>query len=536
MSIFPYIYYMIQSFHISSDEDKIAAYAGMVTSAFAFAEFSCAVLWGRLSDVIGRKPVLLVGLFGTGLSMILFGFSRSFPMLLISRALGGMLNGNIGVIQTTVAEVIRGKEEHQARAYSIVPFVWTVGGILGSTLGGLLAMPVQNYPTVFAKGTIWDKYPFLLPNVVCTFVVVVGLVVGILFLEETHELHMKRRDYGLELGEWLTSVLFCRPRPRKEDKSSSNSNGTSDEQTPLLADSNTSPANMPSADVSSDPEEASKPTSKPSFTSAFTPQVLLQILAYGFLAYHTAVFGQLFPILLSMEPSSKPTHLPFRFTGGFGLPSKTIGLIYAVQGVYNMFVQVVVFPAAVGWLGTHRLYKLILFSYGVLYLLTPYSVLLQGSMAYVGITIVTVLHVTYGSMAYPSNALLLANSAPSLMVLGSINGVAASMAALCRAAGPTLSGYIQGWGLKMGVMGLGWWSGAIIAALGAIEAIWLRDPDVFNKDRDGRGEGEARRAVNEQGTQGGENESESAGIDVGGTLVEQEERGLAAEAARRRSR
>ena len=93
MSIFPYIYYMIASFKITSNDRQIAIYSGMVTSAFAFAEFLTGVFWGRLSDKIGRKPVLLTGLAGTGLSMLIFGFAKTLPHALLARALGGILNG-----------------------------------------------------------------------------------------------------------------------------------------------------------------------------------------------------------------------------------------------------------------------------------------------------------------------------------------------------------------------------------------------------------------------------------------------------------
>ena len=93
MSIFPYIYYMIESFDITTDSNQIAIYAGMVTSSFALAEFSSSVVWGRISDKVGRKPVLLGGLAGTALSMIIFGFATNLPMVLIGRALGGLLNG-----------------------------------------------------------------------------------------------------------------------------------------------------------------------------------------------------------------------------------------------------------------------------------------------------------------------------------------------------------------------------------------------------------------------------------------------------------
>jgi len=93
MSIFPYIYYMIVSFKITSDDRQIAIYAGLVTSAFAFAEFSTGVVWGRLSDRVGRKPVLIGGLAGTGISMMVFGFAPNLPVALLGRALGGLLNG-----------------------------------------------------------------------------------------------------------------------------------------------------------------------------------------------------------------------------------------------------------------------------------------------------------------------------------------------------------------------------------------------------------------------------------------------------------
>lgn len=93
MSIFPYIYYMIEDFKITEDPTKISVYAGMVTSAFTLAEFATGVMWGKLSDKIGRKPVLLSGLIGTAISVLIFGFAPSLPVALFARAMGGLLNG-----------------------------------------------------------------------------------------------------------------------------------------------------------------------------------------------------------------------------------------------------------------------------------------------------------------------------------------------------------------------------------------------------------------------------------------------------------
>lgn len=61
--------------------------------------------WGAYSDRVGRKPVLLMGCAGTVLSLIIVGLSPNFWVALLGRALGGFLNGNIGVIQTMVGEL-----------------------------------------------------------------------------------------------------------------------------------------------------------------------------------------------------------------------------------------------------------------------------------------------------------------------------------------------------------------------------------------------------------------------------------------------
>jgi MFS family permease len=199
MSIFPYAYRMIETFDITSDSAKISMYVGMLITSFAFAEFSTGVIWGRISDKIGRKPVLIMGLIGTALSMVSFGFATSLPAAIVARALGGLLNGNVGVLQTTVAELVTSKE-HQPRAYSIMPFVWCLGSIIGPAMGGALATPCEAYPWLFPRDTIFARYPFLLPNLVCVGVLLLGITIGMLFLEETHADLKWRRDFGLELG------------------------------------------------------------------------------------------------------------------------------------------------------------------------------------------------------------------------------------------------------------------------------------------------------------------------------------------------
>jgi MFS family permease len=290
MSIFPYIYFMIESFNITTDDRKIAIYAGMVTSSFAFAEFSTGVVWGRLSDKIGRKPVLIMGLAGTGLSMMIFGFASSLPVALLARALGGLLNGNIGVLQTTVAEMITVKE-HQPRAYSIMPFVWCLGSIIGPALGGALARPCDSYPWLFGKNTIFERFPFLLPNLVCTVVICFGVMTGVLFLEETHAEKKHRRDIGRELGDWLLRRVSKSEQPLPDYSAISQNSEYypalfEDEQPPGYRTTEGSPRiSTTPTPISRSKPETNTPSNKPcGMKNAFTKQVIFNIVGYGILA------------------------------------------------------------------------------------------------------------------------------------------------------------------------------------------------------------------------------------------------------------
>ncbi|KAL7818838.1 major facilitator superfamily domain-containing protein [Trichoderma aethiopicum] len=491
MSIFPYIYYMIEDFKITEDPTKISVYAGMVTSAFTLAEFATGVMWGKLSDKIGRKPVLLSGLIGTAISVLIFGFAPSLPVALFARAMGGLLNGNIGVLQTTVAELVTVKE-HQPRAYTIMPMVWCIGSIIGPMIGGALARPCISYPDYFPRGSIWDHYPYLLPNLFSAVTVLFGVVVGILFLEETHLGKKGEKDRGRELGDRI-SALFSRAtysRPDKPEKQSllgdceqasyntlpdsSDTDSTklpqgreglpdyrSRETSPRLA----SQGNTEHRDVSSAEIAGAQPDQP---TVIFTKPVLMNIISYGILAFHTITYDQLFPVFLSTAPPKEPImELPFKFVNGFGLETKAIGVIISIQGFYSLLSNYLIVTPMTRRLGPLRLFRLITFSYFALYFVTPYVVLLPESLRMPAIYLLVIWKCTFSTMAYPSNAILLANSAPSKQVLGTINGVAASTASLCRALGPTLSGFLYAMGLQSGYSGLAWWFSGLITIVGA---------------------------------------------------------------------
>jgi MFS family permease len=110
---------MVKDFHMG-DGSNASFYAGVLISAFSLAEALTGMFWGGLSDRLGRKPILLSGSMGTMASLILVGLAPNFWVAVAARALGGALNGNIGVIQTMVGELVK-RPEHE-REYCALSF------------------------------------------------------------------------------------------------------------------------------------------------------------------------------------------------------------------------------------------------------------------------------------------------------------------------------------------------------------------------------------------------------------------------------
>ena len=115
-SIVAYNYVFVQDLR-PNDEENAPFYAGLLISAFALAEAAAAIPWGTVSDRYGRKPVVLFGLAGVAMSNLMFGFATNYWVALAARIIGGGLNGNVGVMQTMVAEMCK-KPEHERKLFT----------------------------------------------------------------------------------------------------------------------------------------------------------------------------------------------------------------------------------------------------------------------------------------------------------------------------------------------------------------------------------------------------------------------------------
>lgn len=107
----------------------------MLFASFSLAQFVFAPVWGRLSDRVGRRPVLLGSIAGAVLAYALFAFARSFTVLLVARTASGVAAANYSIAQAYVADVT--PPEERARGMGMLGAAFGLGFVLGPVLGGL---------------------------------------------------------------------------------------------------------------------------------------------------------------------------------------------------------------------------------------------------------------------------------------------------------------------------------------------------------------------------------------------------------------
>ena len=110
---------------------------GAVVGLYSIMQFFFAPVWGRLSDRIGRRPVLLISLTASCAGYFLFGLARSIPLLIASRAIAGAGGANIGTAQAYIADIT--SAANRAKGMGLIGAAFGIGFICGPPLSGFLS-------------------------------------------------------------------------------------------------------------------------------------------------------------------------------------------------------------------------------------------------------------------------------------------------------------------------------------------------------------------------------------------------------------
>lgn len=374
---------------------------------------------------------------------------------------------------------------YQSRAFLLLPMTFNVGIIIGPVIGGILADPAGSYPSLFGNMEFFKRFPYATPNLLSAFFLFAAMVAVWLFLEETLDSRLDKRDHGVELGRKLLTWLSA--NNRREGG-----------YTPLASTAPPSVEMPPTVELAPRAKLTRRRyTRRLPFRRIFTPNVIFTLLASFIVSFHVGTFNSLWFVFLSTpvydpskgaeSPDALPRKLPFVFTGGMGLQPREVGMAMAILGVLGITLQLGVYPWLSARLGTVRSWRIFLVFFPLAYFAVPFLSLVpssdpppdpkSGAAVWVAIAAVLAFQVVGRTFALPATTILVNNCTPHPSVLGTVHGIGQSVSSFARTLGPVMGGFLYGLGLARGVIGAVWWGLSGVAVSGVVASFFVWEGD-----------------------------------------------------------
>jgi DHA1 family multidrug resistance protein-like MFS transporter len=184
-----------------------ALHVGLLTAVYALMQLFFAPLWGRWSDRIGRRPLVLIGITGYVIAQILFGLATSLPLLYAARLLGGILSSaTLPAAAAYVADMT--SEEERGRGMAWMGTAASLGVVVGPALGGTLARRDLHFS--FRYGHLMAD-SFSIPFFAAALLGLITLVIAMRWLKESLPSASPGTASGERKAEWRTIARALRP-------------------------------------------------------------------------------------------------------------------------------------------------------------------------------------------------------------------------------------------------------------------------------------------------------------------------------------
>ncbi|KAG1847836.1 major facilitator superfamily domain-containing protein [Suillus subalutaceus] len=401
--IAPFAPQLIRDIGITNgDETSVGYYVGLMYSLFFAAQALTVLHWSRISDHIGRKPVILTGLLGISISMCCFCLSTTFPGLVLSRALSGALNGNVGVMKSMMVDIT--DSTNLAQAYAYMPLAWSTGGTVGPLIGGLLSRPVDQFPNVFGNSQFLKTYPYFLACAVPATFSALAWIVTFLFLRET-------------VPTRVTVGRFLRGKYHEDT--------THGHETPTGSSDSLSTEDTARSTNGDD----AKPLP---LRSLLIPRVIIAAGNYAALSLLDIAFRDVQPLFFAT---------PLEF-GGLGLDPPQIGNILAIYGVINGLFQIFFFADLHDRFGSKIIYSTAMaagiptvITFPILNAVARVQGLSFMVWAIVGLQLALSMIL---NLAYSCIFIYIAAASPNPASFGATSGIAQLGVSIVRAIGPRI--------------------------------------------------------------------------------------------------
>ncbi|KAI9844839.1 MAG: hypothetical protein M1837_005257 [Sclerophora amabilis] len=471
-SVQSYMFYQLKYFDPSASDAKVSTQAGIMIGSKTAAQVCTGLLWGQLadSDLGGRKTVLVIGLLSSCVSYLGYGFSTSFASAIAWQIVGGAMSSNVAITRCIVAE-INPEKRFRARALLLLPLCANAGMLLGPLVGGFLSSS--------DKEGRWRAHPYATPNIFVAAIYIIAAIGVFFVLEETLET-IRHTEGSFARRKWNTvmSYLFTPAHDYHKlpavapEEPTVPTNATSIREQIVVTDSTP----LLSKHLGR--------LGKPAFHRIWTLNVFCVMFAHFVIAGHLGTFTNLWAIFLStpIERSHKQNP-PIFFNVGLGMHPRDIGFAMATLGALGVVLQLIIYPLLNDRFGTVKVWRAALFIFPIVYLLAPFPSLVASStsvddktaIVWLSMVCVLVLFVIGRVGVTPATTLLINDCAPHPAVRGTVHTAGTVIDNLSKSVFPVVTLAIFGQGLKIGVVGLGFWCLACLAILACVASRWVRD-------------------------------------------------------------
>nr|QFR37134.1 MFS transporter [Cyberlindnera americana] len=472
-SLFTYVYYMVKDLGVAETKAEVSKYAGFLASSFAFCQVLTAVFWGKFADKHGRKPTVIMGLTGSMISILLFGFSTTYPMAIFSRCLMGLVNGNVGVIRTMLGEIAQEKK-HQALAFAVMPLLWSLGSVIGPLIGGFLSGKETSIG--FMKNFV-ERFPYSRPNIVIAFILLISILTALFFMEETHYKYQYRHDPFLDIGDRFLSRKFGIPTKTRGwsiqiDEENGDSVPLRDLST-AQSDSEPSSPSQKKADetISTKRVTENDEPEETNLKEILTVPVIAAVVSTFLISAHCVVSDEFVPVFLSSpivrdSEGHLVSHGLFKIAGGLSYSSQDTGALLSSTGMIIVVFTILALPYINRKMDTLTIYKWFSLPLPFIYFLFPYVVLLADSpmLAKVVVYFLSAARSMCVNLLFPQLNFIVHCCAPPRQ-RAFVNGISISFGSAARCIAPFIWGFIMSFGLSHEIGWISWWALSLVGVV-----------------------------------------------------------------------
>lgn len=179
---------------INNDLSEAAKYGGWLGFAYAITQFIFAPIVGNLSDKYGRRPIILISLFGFAIDYVLLALAPSIGWLFFGRIIAGLTGASISTASAYIADI--STDEDRTKNFGLIGAAFGLGFIIGPVIGGLL-------------GHYGARVPFYFAAILC----MVNFLYGLLILPESLEKD-KRRSFSWKRANPIGTINFLRKQSK----------------------------------------------------------------------------------------------------------------------------------------------------------------------------------------------------------------------------------------------------------------------------------------------------------------------------------